>query len=145
VIAELIVADHRKARDLFAVAGNADQQAGGERAAAVAELGALWASHAAMLEAAVFPCLAGLRDGGAAVAAARTAREEVATRLAALAAEGDGARWLSAFERLKAAAEAQAAAEEVGIVAIIQSRLPPADIAALTRAARAARADSAAG
>ncbi|WP_207481468.1 hemerythrin domain-containing protein [Arenibaculum pallidiluteum] len=137
-VVEVIVDDHRAAREMYAEAGNAPQQANSERADKVAQLGALWRAHNAMMSEVVYPALQAV-DAELA-RSARERQDEVAMRLAALAS-GAGAEaglagdWLADFERFKAVLEEQCRIEDTQVVAAIRNALPPDETARLTRAA----------
>jgi len=141
-VLEIIVEDHGAARELYAEAGNAAQQADLQRAGNVARLRALWSAHNAMMSDLVYPALAEV--DAALVRRATERQDQTATLLEHLAAHGDAPAgiagdWLAAFERFKTTLEHQCRLESTEVTAAIRDRLPPPAIARLTEAALALR------
>lgn len=140
MIAGIIEDDHDAGRELLAAIGNAPQPAWEERAGEMQALAERWRVHGAMLEQAVFPALDGaagvVEDVGALQRTVAGLAEDLARR--APSGETDG-RWLTDFERLRAAFDAQCERESGALVTLIRERLPPDAIAGMTRRARALR------
>ena len=143
MIAQIIEADHTAGQEAFAVVGNATQPAWDARAGEMDGFATLWDTHGTMMERAIFPRLAAAAGGAALIEALRDLQRQVtgaATDLARRAAARDeGGTWLTDFEALKRLFEAQCLRESTDLVPLIRERLPPDDIAAMTRDARALR------
>lgn len=138
MIAGIIEDDHDAGRELLAAIGNAPQPAWEERAGEMQALADRWRAHGAMLEQAIFPAL-----GEGAFAAFRERQRTVAGLAEDLArrapsGETDG-RWLTDFERLKAAFDDQCLHESGALMRLIGERLAPDAIGEKTRRARALR------
>ena len=140
MIAGIIELDHEAGREVFANVGNATQPAWDHRGDGMREFAALWDAHGAVLEQAVFKRLSG---GGDLVEALRLQQRGVADRatdLARRAAEQDAdGRWLTDFEELKALFDAQCLREMTELIPLIRDRVPPPEVAEMTRQARALR------
>jgi len=140
MIAGIIEDDHNAGRELLAAIGNAPQPAWEERAGEMQALAERWRAHGAMLEQAVFPALG---TGEGSVGEFRDLHRTVAGLAEDLArrapsGETDG-HWLTDFERLKAAFDAQCERESGALVRLIRERLTPDAIGEMTRRARALR------
>jgi hypothetical protein len=152
MILELIHADHRAGREVFAVAGNSTFEATDERKAVFDRFSRLWSAHDAMMNRVVYPEIEHELGPVEAVANGRGHQKTVEALIADLAARADASNdqdlrrdpslWFADFERLKDAFERQCAIEAEAIVPLIQHRLGPERIGNLTRAARELRANS---
>lgn len=146
MIAQTIESDHIAVQELFAAIGNAPQPSWDERAEEMQGIVSRWQAHGTMLERAVYPRLG--QAGAALIEDLREAHRQVEARAADLARrapqhDADG-RWLADFEQLKRLFDAQCRLESAELVTFIHERVPPEDVAAMTRAARALRQPTAA-
>lgn len=143
MIATIIEQDHEAGREFFADVGNAPQPAWDSRGGGMRDVAALWDAHGAVLEQAVFPLLSGVAGQGGVVEALRLQQRrvfELATDLARRSANHDAdGRWLTDFEELKAVFDAQCLREMMELILLIRDRVPPPDVAEMTRRARALR------
>lgn len=152
LITDLMRDDHEAGREILAVAGNSAFEATAERGTALSRLDRLWRAHGAMMEEAVFPAVDGIAEAGGLLPELRAGQDTVAGLAAELARRADlsndqdlrdaslwASLWYVDFERLKAAFDAQCLLEAGTLVPLIQDRLPPESIGAVTRAARAVR------
>lgn len=143
MIASLIERDHEAGQGVFAVVGNAPEPAWEGRGAGMQELVRLWEAHGAMLEQAVYPRLPDMAGHGGLLEALRGEQGQVvglAMDLAGRTAQRDAdGRWLTDFERLKALFDAQCLREMTALVPLIRDRVPPPEVAEMTRQARALR------
>ncbi|HYG89148.1 MAG TPA: hemerythrin domain-containing protein [Azospirillum sp.] len=145
MIAQTIESDHNAGQEVFAVVGNAAQPAWDERTDEMRALATLWDAHGTMLERAVFPRLGDA--SGALIEGLRSLQRQVEAMAADLARRGpehdaDG-RWLADFEELKRLFDAQCQRESAELVPFIRERAAPAEIAEMTRIARALRQERA--
>lgn len=149
MILELIQADHRAGREVFAVAGNSAFEATDERKAVFDRFSRLWAAHDAMMARIVYPQIEQEVGRVEAVEEGRGHQAAVEALIADLAARAGESNdqdlyrhpslWFADFERLKAAFERQCAIEAEEVVPLIQRRLSPERVGNLTRAAREMR------
>lgn len=143
MIASLIELDQDAGRGVFAVVGNAPEPAWEGRGAGMEEFVRLWEAHGAMLEQAVYPRLVKAVGNGNPVETLRGEQGrviELAMDLAHRAAQRDAdGRWLTDFERLKAMFDGQCLRETTVLVPLIRDRVPPPEVAEMTRQARALR------
>lgn len=143
MIAAIIELDHEAGREVFANVGNATEPAWDHRGDGMRDFASLWDAHGAVLEQAVFSRLSGVAGQGALIEALRLQQRrvfELATDLARRAANHDAdGRWLTDFEELKALFDAQCLREMTELILLIRDRVPPPDVAEMTRQARALR------
>lgn len=143
-VADVIADDHRAAREILAITGNAPQQGDALRLAEMGRLKALWDAHDEMMERLVYPSLEGVR--AELVREGRERQGRTAALLADLAARADAEAgiegdWLAGFHRLKELFEWQAQHEEAQVVPAIMQALPPAEIGRLTQVAARLRTE----
>lgn len=149
MILELIQADHRAGREIFAVAGNSTFEATAERKAVFDRFNRLWNAHDAMMNRIVYPQIEEEIGRNPAVEDGRSNQATVEELIADLSARAGASNdqdlfrnpslWFADFERLKAAFERQCDLEAEAIMPLIQHRLSPERIGNLTRAARELR------
>jgi len=140
MIAAIIELDHDAGREVFANVGNATQPAWDHRGDGMREFAALWDAHGAVLEQAVFPRLSGEAKFVEALRLQQSGVVGRANDLARRAANQDAdGRWLTDFEELKALFDAQCLREVTELIPLIRDRVPPPEVAEMTRQARALR------
>ena len=141
MIADILESDFEAGREIFAMIGNATQPAWKKRGQEMAELAALWGKHGTLLEDVVFPHLQSV--GGELLESLRLGNgriTELAQDLARRTEEGDAdGRWLTDFEELKTLFDRQLLREQGELAPLILDRVPPAEIAEMTRQARSLR------
>ncbi|WP_448206224.1 hemerythrin domain-containing protein [Azospirillum sp. sgz302134] len=143
MIAAIIERDQEAGRELFADVGNATQPAWDRRGDGMREFVSLWDTHGAMLQQVVFPRLSTVVAGGDLAEALRHQHGrvvELAVDLTRRAPEHDAdGHWLTDFESLKAMFDAQCLREMTDLIPMIRDRVPPPQVAEMTREARALR------
>lgn len=147
MIAEILESDFEAGREIFAMIGNAEQPAWKKRAGEMTQLAKLWEKHGTVLEAVVFPHLEQAARGELldALKGWNQRIVELATDLARRTESHDAdGRWLTDFEELKSLFDKQLLREQGEMVPLIRDRVPPSEVADMTRMARSLRQSHAA-
>lgn len=138
MITAIIEQDHDAGREFLADVGNATQPAWDGREQGIRGFAALWQRHGAILAQVVAPRLTG---HGSVLDPLLDQQRLVAERAGDLVRRASGhdadGRWLVDFEALKALFDAQCLREETELLPLIRDHVPPADVADMTRQARA--------
>ncbi|MBP2296731.1 hemerythrin domain-containing protein [Azospirillum rugosum] len=143
MIAAIIEQDHDAGREFFADIGNATQPAWEGRADGMAAFANLWERHGITLDRAVAPHLSAVPQLRTDLDALLTQQRLVVERARDLVRRASGrdadGRWLTDFEGLKALFDDQCQRESSHLLPVIRDRVPPEEVAEMTRAARALR------
>lgn len=143
MIAAIIELDQEAGREFFADIGNATQPAWDERSASMRDFLALWDTHGAVLEQTVFPRVSAAIGRADLVDALRDQQRRVVELAGDLARRATGhdadGRWLTDFESLKGLFDAQCLREGAELIPLLRDRMPPSDVAEMTRQARTLR------
>jgi hypothetical protein len=144
MILDMILADHKAGRDLFALAGNSTFEGYAERADLFQRFNAMWTAHGDMMDEVVYPVLAEATHRTEALEEMRNGQRELREMIASLAARAadesnTNDHWFADFHRLKPVYEHQVDREDTLIAAMIQHDLKPEQIARMTVAAREMR------
>ena len=143
MIAAIIELDHDAGRELLANVGNAPQPAWDRRGGGMRDFADLWDVHGTILEQAVFPRLTKAAGRNDLVETLRIQHRQVADmalELARRAANHDAdGRWLTDFAELKSRFDAQCLREMTELIPLIRDKVPPPEVAEMTRQARALR------